>query len=383
MIASGQCTILADQAGDINYNAAAQVSRSFLVIGASGVISASPAALSFGSQTMQTTSAPQTVVLTNMSGTPLTISSVVISSYFTLSHNCGALAIGASCSATVTFVPTAQGDLFGTLSVLSSAGGAAVSLSGTGERSLVSFFYQSILRRAPDAAGKSFWDSEAARMQALGVNVNETWYAMATSFFSSAEYLSFNRDDTGFVTDLYTTFFNRAPDAAGLAFWSGQLAAGMPREVALVSFMFSPEFVAFTQGIFGTTVTRAEMDMVGDFYRGILARLPDDAGFNFWVAQFRAAQCRGAQAVSAQAEAISSQFATGSEYLARGRTNAQYVGDLYNAFLRRGGDLAGVQFWINQVATGAMTREKVRQQFVASPEFQARVSGVLGAGCLQ
>ena len=41
-----------------------------------------------------------------------------------------------------------------------------------------------------------------------------------------------------------------------------------------------------------------------------------------------------------------------------------------------------MQFWINQIATGASTRENVRQAFVASPEFQARVAAVAAAGCV-
>jgi hypothetical protein len=222
-------------------------------------------------------------------------------------------------------------------------------------------------------------------MTSIGVNVNETWYSMAGSFYTSAEYLAFNRDNNGFVTDLYNTFYNRPPDGAGLAFWTGQLASGLPREVALVSFMFSTEFVNFTQAIFGNTAVRKEIDTVVDFYRGILGRLPDTSGFNFWVAQFRAAQCAGAGAAAAvtlQAESISSQFALSGEYAARARNNTQYVGDLYNAFLRRGGDLGGVQFWIGQVATAAQTREQVRKAFVASPEFSARVAAVIAQGCL-
>ena len=75
------------------------------------------------------------------------------------------------------------------------------------------------------------------------------------------------------MTDLYTTFFNRAPDAGGFADWKGQLAAGMPREVVLASFMFSTEFASFTQAIFGTTATRKEVDTVVDFYRGLLGAL--------------------------------------------------------------------------------------------------------------
>jgi Tol biopolymer transport system component len=247
---------------------------------------------------------------------------------------------------------------------------------------MVNLYYTSILRRDPDTSGLVFWAGEASRLPRLGVNVNEVWYSMAGSFFTSAEYLALNRDNSGFVTDLYTTFFNRTADQAGLNYWKGQLDQGLPREVALSAFTFSSEFAAFTQARFGSTAVRAEIDTVGDFYRGILARLPDDGGFNFWLQKFRTAQCQGAAAVNAEVESISSQFAQSSEYAARNRSNAQYVGDLYNAFLRRGGDLAGVQFWINQIATGAQTREAVRRQFMASAEFSARVNAIIAQGCL-
>jgi len=145
--------------------------------------------------------------------------------------------------------------------------------------------------------------------------------------------------------------------------------------------MFSPEFANFTAALFGNTAARAEVDVVMDFYRGLLARLPDNGGFTFWVGRFRTAQCQGGNAVNAEAEAISSAFIQSAEYAARARTNAQYVGDLYNAFLRRGGDLGGVQFWINELNSGARTREQVRQAFVQSAEFQTRVGAVIAQGC--
>ena len=118
-----------------------------------------------------------------------------------------------------------------------------------------------------------------------------------------------------------------------------------------------------------------------DFYRGLLSRLPDSGGFIYWVGQFRAAQCQGASAVYTQVEAISSAYSDSPEYIARGRSNAQHVGDLYNAFLRRGGDLEGVLFWINQLNAGAMTRFQFRQAFMSSPEFSARVSAIIAQGC--
>lgn len=52
---------------------------------------------------------------------------------------------------------------------------------------LIAGFYRAILRREADPDGQAYWEREAARMQALGVNVNETWLAMAIAFFNGAE----------------------------------------------------------------------------------------------------------------------------------------------------------------------------------------------------
>src|SRR5204863_7194578 len=41
--------------------------------------------------------------------------------------------------------------------------------------SLVTNYYSTILRRAPDPGGQAFWESEAVRVGGLGASVNETW----------------------------------------------------------------------------------------------------------------------------------------------------------------------------------------------------------------
>ncbi len=342
----------------------------------------SPSSLDFGGQSMRTTSPAHSVVFTNVGPVALTVTSATASAGFAVTHNCASLAPGATCKADVTFTPTASGTITGSLTLATSQGGVSVSLQGVGERSLVTYYYQSILHRTPAASEKSFWEGEANRVSGLGASVNEVWYAMAQTFFSSAEYASFGRDDRGYVTDLYNTFFVRAPDDAGLAFWMSQLAAGLPREILLAQFMFSTEFASFTQSIFGTGTARPEVIVVMDFYRGILGRLPDNAGFTYWVQQFRAAECAGAAAVAAQADAISSGFLNSGEYAGRARSNPQIVGDLYNAFLRRGGDLAGASFWIGQLSSGRQSLGQARQAFLFSPEFGARIAAMAAQGCV-
>ena len=382
---SGGCLVTMD--------AAKGVTATFNLQGAgSPGISLSPPSLDFGGQSMATTSPSQSITVTNTGNAALSIGNISLNSpQFTQTNNCTTVVPSASCTINVSFAPMVAGGALNstatvtsTLFISSNAPGTPhqAGLQGVAEKSLVTHYYRSILRRAPDAPGKAFWASEATRMSGLGANVNEVWFAMSGFFYFSSEYTAFNRNDTEYVTDLYNTFFNRGPDGPGLSFWGGQLAQGMPREVVLAAFMFSNEFTTFAQNIFGNTAARAEVDVVGDFYRGLLARLPDDGGFNFWVGQFRTAQCQGAGPVYTTVESISSGFANGGEYFGRGRTNPQYIGDLYNSFLRRGGDLGGVQFWINQLNTSAMTRDFVRQQFIASGEFNGRVNAIINQGCM-
>jgi len=247
---------------------------------------------------------------------------------------------------------------------------------------LVEHYYLAILNRSPDMAGQLYWESEARRVQALGADIQEAFRVMAGQFFASAEYLGQNNSDTLYITDLYETFFNRSPDASGTSYWAGLLAAGLPRDIVLYEFLFSDEFAQYMQDLFGDTATRPEVNLVMDLYRGILGRLPDDGGFNFLLNDLRNAQCDGAVAVANSVDIYSREFIESVEYFNRDRSDGQYIQDLYYAFLRRGGDLAGYEFWVNQLTSGAQTRERVRQGFVQSPEFQDRVLQVINAGCL-
>jgi hypothetical protein len=98
-------------------------------------ISTNKASLSFGNQTVGTTSGAQTVTVSNTGNAAATISSVSASGPFAQTNNCGSsLAAGASCTVNVTFTPTTTGSQSGTLSIASNAPGspATVSLSGSG-----------------------------------------------------------------------------------------------------------------------------------------------------------------------------------------------------------------------------------------------------------
>ncbi len=98
-------------------------------------LTASPSSESFGSTTVGSTSAAQSVTVTNPGSAAVSMNSVGITGPFAEGNNCGtSLAAGASCTVNVTFTPTAAGAASGTLSVSSSAPGSplTVALSGTG-----------------------------------------------------------------------------------------------------------------------------------------------------------------------------------------------------------------------------------------------------------
>ena len=114
---------------------------------------------------------------------------------------------------------------------------------------VISHYYQSILGRTPDAAGIAYWHNLIDNKRALGLDPKPVFREMAHFFFNSAEYLGKNTNDIQYVTNLYFTFFQRAPDSPGMAYWLNQLTAGVPRNTAMGGFLYSNEFTAFMQGL--------------------------------------------------------------------------------------------------------------------------------------
>jgi len=246
---------------------------------------------------------------------------------------------------------------------------------------LIVKYYNDILDRGPESGGAEAWEAEISRIVSLGIDIKEGFIAVGKSFFNSAEYLSRGKTDTAYVTDLYQAFLNRTPSQAELDSWLNYLTQGVSRNEVLNFFVFSAEFKSYMEGIFGVGTTDPENNLVNDFYRGILSRLPDTAGFNYWLNLMRAAQCSGsAQQVRDLSYQIASLFVSSPEYVARARTNSQYVEDLYDAILRRGGAPWEVNYWVNYLSTA--TREQALQGFTDSNEFQIRVQEVIDAGCL-
>jgi hypothetical protein len=102
---------------------------------AAPVASLSTTTLTFASTTVAATSPAQTITITNTGGAGLTISNVAVTGNFAQTNNCPtSLAGGAKCSVSVTFTPTAPGNLYGTVAITDNAANSpqTITLSGVG-----------------------------------------------------------------------------------------------------------------------------------------------------------------------------------------------------------------------------------------------------------
>ena len=114
---------------------------------------------------------------------------------------------------------------------------------------LITHYYVSILERTSEPEGLAYWQGLVAERHAQGIDIKPVFRQMADFFFNSPEYLARNTTGRQFITNLYLTFFQRAPDEGGYAYWLEQLAQGISRNQAMSGFLHSPEFTAFVEQV--------------------------------------------------------------------------------------------------------------------------------------
>ncbi len=99
------------------------------------IVNLSATSLSFGNQFVGTTSAAQTVTLSNTGVLALTLTGITASGDFAETNNCGtSVAINATCTISVTFKPAAVGPRAGTVEIADDGAGSpqTITLTGTG-----------------------------------------------------------------------------------------------------------------------------------------------------------------------------------------------------------------------------------------------------------
>ncbi len=151
------------------------------------------------------------------------------------------------------------------------------------------------------------------------------------------------------VDQQYRDLLGRSADAGGLATWSNLLLGGQQTPASLVTAL----------------LTSAESDAlvapVARLYEAYFLRLPDAAGFDFWVDYMR----RGASLAQ-----VSAAFAGSAEFVARfgALSNIDFVNLVYRNVLGRTPDRAGLTYWVGQLLNGFRDRGSVMLGFSESVE---------------
>ncbi|MCL5006184.1 MAG: SBBP repeat-containing protein [Acidobacteria bacterium] len=105
--------------------------------GTSGAVSLSANSLDFGSVTIGTTSATQSVTLTNVAQSPLDISNIQAEGEYSESNTCGSVVNpGSGCTITITFSPTSTGTIVGSVMITDSATDSPQTIVLTGSGAL-------------------------------------------------------------------------------------------------------------------------------------------------------------------------------------------------------------------------------------------------------
>jgi hypothetical protein len=130
-------TTSGSRVGTLTISDNAQGNPHTVTLGGTGIASAAsfnPTSLIFASQSVGSTSAPQSIVFTNTGNGQLSVSSILATGDFAQTNNCAILAASTgTCTIVVTFTPTAVGSRTGTIIVTDSAPNSpqTLSLSGT------------------------------------------------------------------------------------------------------------------------------------------------------------------------------------------------------------------------------------------------------------
>ena len=244
-------------------DAAGNLNAFMAKIGLTPSASAMPTTLNFGSQPQGTTSAAQTVTLTDSGTAQLNISSIAATGEYTQSNNCGTvIGAGASCTIRVTFSPTGTGTLTGTISITDNATGSPQTISltgtGTGGASSISFSPTSLTFSSQNL-------NTTSAAQPITLTNSGTASLSISSIAASAEYAETNTCGSsvaaGGQCTISVTFTPTASGSQPGTITVTDSAAGSPQTIALSGtgagtspgISFSPTGLTFSSQNLNTT----------------------------------------------------------------------------------------------------------------------------------
>lgn len=251
-------------------------------------------------------------------------------------------------------------DILANVEVLSFAGMVDTSAAATLGR-----LYESVLGRAPDAAGQTYW------LNAIDNGTPMTTIAHAILFSEESQQKRGALSNEQFVETLYQDVLGRQSDSEGLAWWTTVLQNGnMDRAGLLLQFVNSPENLANEPVTpVQLTISETTFGALVRLYDTALLRNPDEGGVNYWMSQTDGGMSIGevADHMLASPEA---------QALYGGMNNFQFVKSLYETALGRTVSAEEASGWVNALNTGAMDRGDVVAGFANSQE-KIELMGVL------
>lgn len=223
--------------------------------------------------------------------------------------------------------------------------------------------YTVALGRASEAKGKAYWVDEITSGRRTGGYCAEY-------FLTGEEFMNRNLSIEDFVETLYKTFFNRASEPNGKAYWVDALKKGTYTKAAVVrGFIDSKEWcnLCADYGVrSGAPTAKAERasknatDFAKRLYTCCLKRKPEDAGLKYWSLALTNLEQTGAGAAK--------RFFDSQEFRDLKTSDEEYVSRLYTTFMDREPDQSGFDHWVKALKSGT-SRMEVLRSFAASQEF--------------
>lgn len=235
----------------------------------------------------------------------------------------------------------------------------------TGTEGFVYRLYNVALCREAEEAGFNDWNRKLTTKTRTAAEV-------AYGFIFSDEFKNKNYNDAQYVRMLYRTMFGREADEGGMNDWLDALANGMSREYVYKGFVESVEFsnlcnsYGVTRGTVGLSSyrdkNRGATGFIARLYTKMLGRKYEDEGLEYW--------CRMYLTGSKSIEAIATDgFLHSQELQNQNLSNEEFVKRMYQTFLNREPEEAGLKDWVHRLETGEVTRDTLVYGFTNSKEF--------------
>ena len=249
----------------------------------------------------------------------------------------------------------------------------AVSQNGSEENSeektdlsfedLVERLYVVALGRDSEPEGKKFWCDEVQSGRRTGSDC-------ALGFLLSEEFINKGLTNDEFVEVLYKTYFDRASEAEGKAYWVNALNSGsMDRITVIRCFADSREWcdVCARYGVkSGAPTAKATVassnatKFATRLYTECLGRDAEEDGLKYWSLALTNLEKTGTLAAK--------EFFYSDEFVGKNTTNEAYVKCLYRTFMGRDAEDDGLNYWVGQLEKGE-SRASVLEGFANSKEF--------------